>query len=260
MVSSRKLEIPFYGGNDQQRGKGFSARAQITGRTTIPFLCKHYVPAAKSVGADLLEFAAPENAEVVSGRKTFGVAESAGIQTLRKQLGYGSREKSASRVIPKKSEEQTNRSPIDIITNIFEYSCRTIFGTNLLWRFLEFFGEKFQLLTMSCRPTNIKLSNWSTRWKSHRFSILTDRNYQVDLRQKYLFSKLKLVKGRGYETYNTEEVEKEHKEDLKICRSKGNTKGGSIHSNSSGYLCKQQFAFIFSLFWVVHPQSANIQL
>ena len=42
-----------------------------------------------------------------------------------------------------------------------------------------------------------------------------NRNYFVDLRQAYLALKLKLVKGCGYETYNTKEVEKEHKEEAK---------------------------------------------
>ena len=47
------------------------------------------------------------------------------------------------------------------------------------------------------------------------FEFQTDRNYYVDLRQMYLALKLKLVKGRGYETYNTKEVKKEHKEEAK---------------------------------------------
>ena len=47
------------------------------------------------------------------------------------------------------------------------------------------------------------------------FEFETDRNYYVDLRQTYLASKLKLVRGRGYETYNTKEVKKEHKEEAK---------------------------------------------
>ena len=42
-----------------------------------------------------------------------------------------------------------------------------------------------------------------------------DRNYYVDLRQKYLALKLILVRGCGYETYNTKEVKKEHKEGAK---------------------------------------------
>ena len=47
------------------------------------------------------------------------------------------------------------------------------------------------------------------------FEFQTDRNYFVDSRQTYLTLKLKLVKGRGYETYNTKETKKEHKEDAK---------------------------------------------
>ena len=34
------------------------------------------------------------------------------------------------------------------------------------------------------------------------FEFQTDRNYHIDFRQTYLALKLKLVKGRGYETYN----------------------------------------------------------
>ena len=45
------------------------------------------------------------------------------------------------------------------------------------------------------------------------FEFQTDRNYYVDLRQTYLVLKLKLVGGRGYETYNSKEVKKEHKEE-----------------------------------------------
>ena len=47
------------------------------------------------------------------------------------------------------------------------------------------------------------------------FEFQTDRNFYVDLRQTYLALKLKLVRGRGYETYNTKEVKKEHKEETK---------------------------------------------
>ena len=47
------------------------------------------------------------------------------------------------------------------------------------------------------------------------FEFQTDRNYYVDLRQRYLALKLKLVRGRGYETYNTKKVKKQHKEEAK---------------------------------------------
>ena len=130
MVASRELEVPFYRGVGRQRGRGFVAIAQVIGRTAIPLLIKYTVQAAKRIGADLLEFAAPEIAEVVSGRKNFKTAAKiVGRQILRKQLGEGScrrtagsrkrkgaiggREltygRQASRFIPIKSAKQTSR-------------------------------------------------------------------------------------------------------------------------------------------------------
>ena len=41
------------------------------------------------------------------------------------------------------------------------------------------------------------------------FEFQTDRNYYVNLRQSFLALKLKFVKGRGYNTYNSKEKEKE---------------------------------------------------
>ena len=138
MVASRQIQIPFYRGVGRQRGRGFGALAQVIGRTAIPFLRNHFVPTAKRVGADLLEFALPEIAEVVSGRKVIKTAaKSVGRQTLRKQLGSGSRKRSASTVTPKKSAKQISRSRRDFFTNFSHKSCRVIFGTNLLWQFLE---------------------------------------------------------------------------------------------------------------------------
>ena len=100
--------------------------AQVIGRTAIPFLRKYVVPAAKRIGADMLEFAVPEIAEVVSGRKNFKTAaKSVGKKTLRKQLGQGEgsrrwtgRKRTASRIIPTKSTKQSSRSRRDIFTNI----------------------------------------------------------------------------------------------------------------------------------------------
>ena len=68
IVALRQVEIPFSRGIGRQRGRGFGALAQDIGRTTIPFLLKYIVSAAKRVGAQLLEFAVPEIADVVSGR------------------------------------------------------------------------------------------------------------------------------------------------------------------------------------------------
>ena len=118
MVASRQVEIPYYRAVDRQRGRGFGALAQVIGRTAIPFLRRYMGPAAKCVGADLLEFAVPEIAEVVSGRKNFKTAaKSVGRQTLRKQLGEGSRSKHR-KIIPTQSTKQSSWSRRDIFTNI----------------------------------------------------------------------------------------------------------------------------------------------
>ena len=90
MVALKQAEIPYYRGVGRQRGRGFGALAQVIGRITSPVSRTNLAPAAKSVGADLLEFAVPEIAEVVSGRKNFKTAaKTVGRQTLKKQLGEG---------------------------------------------------------------------------------------------------------------------------------------------------------------------------
>ena len=119
MVASRQIETPFYRGVGRQRERGFGALAQVIWKTAIPFLRKNVIPAAKRVGADLLEFAVPKIAEVVSGRKNIKTAaKSVRRQLLRKHLGSGSRKRSASRVIPSKSAKEISRSRRDIFTNI----------------------------------------------------------------------------------------------------------------------------------------------
>ena len=99
MVASRELELPYYRGVTRQRGRGFGALAQVIGRSAVPFVKKFIVPAARRVGADLLEYAVPEMAEVISGKKNLKSAvTSVDKKTLRKQLGGGS--KRTRRFIP----------------------------------------------------------------------------------------------------------------------------------------------------------------
>ena len=115
MVASNTFELAYYKGIGRQRGRGFGVLAQVIGRTAIFFLTKYIVPAAKRVGVDLLEFAVPEVADVVSGKKKFKTAaKSVGRQTLRKQLEGGKQKRS----IPVKSLKRSSRSRKDIFTNI----------------------------------------------------------------------------------------------------------------------------------------------
>ena len=48
---------------------------------------------------------------------------------------------------------------------------------------------------------------------SIEFEFQTDRTVYVDLRQTYLVLKIKLLKGRGFDTYKTTEKKKEHEKD-----------------------------------------------
>ena len=115
MVASNTLEHPYYKGIRRQRGRGFGALAQVNGRTAIPSLRKYIVPAAKRMGADLLESAVPEVADVVSRKRNFKTAsKSVGRQTLRKQLGSGRQKRS----VPVKNLKQRTWSRREIFTNI----------------------------------------------------------------------------------------------------------------------------------------------
>ena len=119
MVASKQEEIPFYRGIGRQRGRIFCAIARVISRTAFPSLRNYIVPAANRVMVDLLEFALPEIADVVSGRKILKTAaKSVGRQTLRKQLRSGSKQTSVSKVAPTKSAKQSSRSRTDLSTSI----------------------------------------------------------------------------------------------------------------------------------------------
>ena len=107
MVASRQVEIPYIREVGRRRGRGFRALAQVIGRTSIQFLRKYVVPAAKRIGAETLEFATPEIGEVISGRKSFKTAaKTVGKQTMKNQLGSGSKQR---RIIPTKPTKQSSR-------------------------------------------------------------------------------------------------------------------------------------------------------
>ena len=119
MVASRQKDIRFYRGIGRQRGWGFDALAQVIERTAIPFLRIYIVPAAKLVGAHLMEFALSEFADVVIGRiKLKTAAKSVGRKTLRERMGRGNRKRNASGNIPTKSAKQNRRSRKNIFKNI----------------------------------------------------------------------------------------------------------------------------------------------
>ena len=65
---------------------------KLLGELQFLLLKKYTVPAAKRIGADLFEIAAPEIGEVISGRKKLKTfAKDVGRKTVRKQLGIEKR-------------------------------------------------------------------------------------------------------------------------------------------------------------------------
>ena len=115
MVASRQVEIPCQRAVGRQE-RGFVALAQVIGRSAIPFLRTFVVPAAKRLGADMLEFPAPKMGEVMSGRKSFKTAAKClGKQTLRNQLASRSKQR---KIIPTKSTKQSSWSRRINFTNI----------------------------------------------------------------------------------------------------------------------------------------------
>ena len=175
------------------------------------------VLAAKRVGVDLLDFAVTEILEVISGRKNFKIAaKSVERQTLRKQLGSGSRKKTSSGVIPTKSAEK-----IQLVAERHIYqNFSIIMSSNFRYQpFVAVSGSPGANVpvideVLSCHEQEIYPTT-SIDENCIEFEFQTDRIYYVDLRQAYLALKLKLVRGRGYETYNTKEVKKEQKEEGK---------------------------------------------
>ena len=91
---------------------------KLNGETQCHSCVKKNLPAAKRLGADLLEFAVSESADVVSGGKKFETAtKSVGRQTPGKLLGTGSRRTSGNRIVTTKLAKQISRSRRGIFTN-----------------------------------------------------------------------------------------------------------------------------------------------
>ena len=65
---------------------------------------------------------------------------------------------------------------------------------------------------------------------SIEFEFQTDRNYYVDLRQSYLALKVKLVKGRGYDTHKSTEAKKEHKNEEQPTKAAANDEEDDTNS------------------------------
>ena len=83
---------------------------------------------------------------------------------------------------------------------------------------------------------------------SIEFDFHTDRNVYVDLRQLYLALEMKLVKGRGFDTYKTTKKKQVHKEET-VFTETGDDDVEFIYRRGRGSAscdsCEQNSAFHF---------------
>ena len=103
MAASRQVEIPFQDVMVDNVDEVSVHLQKLLGELQFLF-CVNIRPSCKTRGCNLLEPTAPNFAEISRGGKNFKTdAKSMGRQTLRKQLGNGSRKRSASEIIPTKT-------------------------------------------------------------------------------------------------------------------------------------------------------------
>ena len=172
---------------------------------------KDIVTAAKRVGADLLEFAVPEVAEAVGGKKNFKTAtKSVGRQHEKTTWRWQAKQKPSSQQIEAKQTVTQRR--------FYKYCKLIMTGLSNFW-YQPFFAVSGNLSVKVPVLDNVLSSHeqeicptTSLDENSIEFEFQTDRNVYVDLRQTYIALKFKLVKGQGFDTYRTTE-KKEHKED-----------------------------------------------
>ena len=79
-------------------------------------------------------------------------------------------------------------------------------------------------------------------WKE----VQTDRNFYVDLRQSFLALNLKFVKGRGYDTYESKEKKKEHKDESVVFTETGDDDSEEEEVARVTYVNNIMHSFIFS--------------
>ena len=83
------------------------------------------------------------------------------------------------------------------------------------------------------------------------FEFQTDQNYYVDLRQSFLALKLKFVKGRGYDTYESKEKKKEHKHESVVF-----TETGTNDSDEE----EDDIARVTYVNNIMHPIFSNVEV
>ena len=145
-----------------------------------------------------MEFAVPEVADVVIGRKNFKTAaKSVGRQTLKKQLGLDGKKGIAGRVIPRKSAKQTSRSGREFFNTRFSLIKSSNFRYQPFVAVTGNLAGKVPVVEVVLLSREQEIYTTSLDEIGIEFEFQTCLNYYVDLRLTYLALELKFVKGRG---------------------------------------------------------------
>ena len=210
------------------------------------------VPPAKRVGADLLQFAAPEIAEIFSGRKNFRTAAECGKRDFEKQLGSGRRKRRSSRGFPTNSEKQTSRARRDTFT-FFGINCLELFSDPTVcgcyWKSCREFpvvDDVFSFHEKELYPKNSLDENCI------EFHFRPDRNNYVELIQTDLALKPKFIMGPGLKiTIPT--TNKERREETKV--DKETAAAAAVEE-------KQQTPFLLAthVYNILHSDFSNVEV
>ena len=135
-----------------------------------------------------------------------------GKQALKKQLGNGSKQR---RIIPTKSTEQSSWSRRDISTTFLVDRGKQHFSVPIfcgsVWKSWRESPNCWRCPVPARRK---KLSYYLTWSKLHRIWIWKGSELFVDSKQYFLAWKLKFVKGRCYDTYDSKEKKKKPKDEF----------------------------------------------
>lgn len=103
--------MPYFAGQNRQRGSGIGALVGGIGRIALPFIRNILFPAVKRIGREAVLQALPEVVDVLSKRKTPKEAiKQTAIKTARRQFGRGRKRRAASQVAKQQPLRKRRRS------------------------------------------------------------------------------------------------------------------------------------------------------
>lgn len=119
---AKQVYLPHFSSYHRQRGSGIGALAAGIGRIALPFAKKFLLPAAKSIGKELLVQSVPEVLDVITKRKSpRQAAKSVVKKTVKKQIGGKSRGRRKGKSRGNKNSrtsKRKQRSRSDFFSNV----------------------------------------------------------------------------------------------------------------------------------------------